>query len=618
MTAQPSPSVALDALREGLRPERRLSVSEWADANRQLSRAASSEPGQWRTSRTPYLREPMDNLSSSSDVQRVVLMFGAQLGKTEMGNNWVGYSIDHAPGPMLVVQPTVEVAKRYSKQRVAPMIAATPVLRDRVRDPRARDSGNTLMVKEFDGGVLIITGANSPAGLRMMPVAKLFMDEIDAYPADCGGEGDPVLLAEKRTTTFTQRKLLVTSTPTIRGRSRIEDEYNQSDRRRYYVPCPHCGNMDWLRWENIRYPDKEPDKVALVCIECEGRIDERFKTQMLVAGEWRATADGDGRTVGYHLSSLYSPLGWKSWSECVYEFEQAKRQPDKLKVFVNTVLAETWEERSEGVEPEAIRERLERYDAEVPVGVGVLVASVDVQGDRLEAQVVGFGSHEESWLIAFTQLIGDPSRAQVWYELDAFLSQEFEHVSGRKLTIATTVVDSGGAHTEEVYRYCAARWSRRRVFPIKGGSETGKPLVGRPSSTNRYKVPLFVLCTDAGKERVVSRLRIASAGPGMMHLPAWIDDEYIEQLASEKAVRKYVKGRGSVRVWQKVRERNEALDLTVYSLAALYIMGPTLVKSLPEHAARWAKPVDADEVAAKPVEPAAQRKRPGKSWVKDW
>ena len=615
------------AFAAGLMPDPDTTISGWADEHRVLSEVASAEPGRWRTERTPYLREIMDALSPSSPAERVVVMSGAQIGKTECGNNWVGYVIHRCPGPMLLVQPTVEVAKRVSKQRIAPMIAATPVLRERVAESRSRDSGNTVQVKEFEGGLLIITGANSGAGLRSMPIRFLFMDEVDEYPGDVDGQGDPVALAEKRTATFSRRKVLLTSTPTVKGLSRIEREFLGSDQRRYFLPCPLCGHMDYLLWRGpehhrIEWEEGTPESAHMVCGSCNETVEERYKTEMLARGEWRPTANSDGRTVGFHLSALYSPLGWKSWARCAAEFVEAKEDPFRLKTWVNTVLGETWEERGDSVAAGSLQARLERYPAEVPSGVGVLVAAVDVQGDRLEAVVKGYGAGEESWLIAFTQLQGDPATEAVWFDLDQFLGQKFDHVSGQKMKVECTAVDSGGAHTEHVYRYARARFGKR-VFPIKGGSIAGRPLVERPSRHNRYNVPLYVLCVDTGKDLVFSRLKIGSAGPGYVHLPDWVDDEYLAQLTAEKAIRKYVKGRGAVREWIKLRERNEALDLEVYALAALHMLGQPFIRGLKARAAKFAVPtLGLPEGPAGGTGAAAEanprRRRGTTGWVMGW
>jgi len=544
---------------------------------------------------------------------------------TEAGSNWLGYIIHHAPAPTLILLPTVEVARRFSRQRLDPAIRGTPVLRERVREARSRDSGNTMTSKEFPGGIVILTGANSAAGLKSMPIRYLFCDEVDEYPGDVEGQGDPVGLAEKRTTTFPRRKVFLVSTPTTKHLSRIEKEYLASDQRRYFVPCPACGRMDWIRWENIRWEPNEPKTARLVCVGCGVLIEEHHKPEMLARGEWRATAASDTGTVGFHVSSLYSPLGWRSWPQCVGEFLAGKEDPYRLKTWVNTILGETWEERGDSADPNAILERAERYAAEVPNGVGVLVASVDVQGDRLEAQVKGYGASEESWLIAHTQIHGDPGREKVWHELDAFLKQPFTHESGRKIHVECVAVDSGGHHSEEVYRFCKLR-SHRRVLAVRGGNERGKPVVGEPTRHNRYRTPLFTLCTDTAKEIVMARLRISAAGPGYCHLPEWVDEEYVAQLTAEKAVRKYVKGRGTVREWVKTRERNEALDLEVYCLAALYILGPHFVKSLPERAARLAVPVpkggetkEPEPARRAPRDPAIEEYlRRRNSWVHGW
>jgi phage terminase large subunit GpA-like protein len=462
-----------------------------------------------------------------------------------------------------------------------------------------------------------------------MPIRYVFCDEIDEFPGDVEGQGDPIYLAEKRTTTFARRKVFLVSTPTIKGLSRIEREFLASDQRRYYVPCPFCGNFDWIRWENIRWDENQPKTAALACLNCGSLIDEHHKTTMLAKGEWRPTAESSSGTVGFHLSSLYSPLGWKSWSSCVEEFLQSKSEPVKLKTWINTVLGNTWEERGDSADPSVLISRAERYAAEVPNGVGVLVASVDVQGDRLEAQVKGYGAAEESWLVAFSQFHGDPGRETVWHELDAFLQQEFTHESGRKVRIECVTVDSGGHHSEQVYRFCKVR-SGRRVFAVRGGGERGKPVVGRATQHNRYRTALFTLCVDTAKEIVMSRLRIGSPGPGYCHLPEWVDAEYVAQLTAEKAIRKYVKGKGTVREWVKTRERNEALDLEVYCLAALYILGPAFVRALPERAAQWAKPQAvsaATPLEARPAQSFPRRKgwatsglwrgRRG-SWVDGW
>lgn len=630
MALQRAETLVLNAYAAGWQPDPVLTVSEWADAHRQLG-YTSPWPGGWRTARTPYLREIMDCLSATNPARRVVFMKGSRVGATEAITNAIGYAIHHSPGPILFVEPTGEDAKDESKTRLAPMFEDTDALRDLVADPKSRDSGNTILRKEFPGGLLRLVGANSKNAFRRVAVRYLFLDEVDAYPADVQGEGDPLFLAEQRASTFQRRKIFITSTPTIKGFSRIEKEFLASDRRRYFIPCPECGHMDFLTWEGrdwlgsddeihfrIEWDPGKPKSVRAVCPSCAAKIPERFKPQLFAAGEWRPTAESQGETLGYHLSALYSPLGMKGWAECAAEFLMAKQDPSKLKPWVNTVVGEPWEERGTSIEAKTLAARREAYPAEVPNGVGILVASVDTQDTWLEAQVKGYGAGEESWLIAHTQVHGDPGLDSTWLQLDEFLTQEFTHQSGRKLKAMCTAVDSSGHHADDVYKFCRARLGRR-VFAIRGGNEHGKPLVPeRPSNRNRYRAPVWTLCTDTAKDTIYSRLKVESSGPGYLHFPDWADDEYFEQLTAEKALRVYRKGRGSVRKWEPIRERNEALDLEVYCLAALYILGPGVVNSLAERAAALIKPPEepSDGGAPPPQTPRARPPRGG--WMEGW
>ena len=563
-------SIYDEAFCQGLKPDPLLTVSEWADQHRMLSSVASSEPGPWRTSRTPYLKEVMDCLSPSSPVERVVAMFASQTGKTEAGLNWIGHVIHHVPGPMLMVQPTVEMAKRYSKQRIAPLIEASPVLRELVKPARSRDSGNTVLTKEFPGGALMMTGANSAVGLSSTPVRFLFLDEVDRFSADVDQEGDPIGLAIQRAATFYNRKILLTSTPTIKGFSRIEAAYVESDQRRYWVPCPECGEFQILEWRQVRWPKGEREKAFYLCIHCGTELQDHQKGWMLENGHWIAEAQGDGKTAGFHLSGLYSPHGWTSWGEIAVEHGQVYKDPPRLKVWCNTKLAESWEEDADRIDGEGLMERREDWGALLPPDVAVLTAGADVQDDRLEVEIVGWGRDEESWSIDYRVLWGDPSSPAVWKDLDDFLSRTFPH--SRELpdmAIRAVAVDTGGHHTLKAYAFCRARQGRR-IWAIKGRGGMGVPIwPRRPSKNNKGKVPLFIVGVDACKEAVMSRLRLEEPGPGTMHFPKERDAEYFKQLTAESVVTRYHKGR-PIREWKKKdSDRNEVLDCRVYALAAL-------------------------------------------------
>ena len=566
---------------EGLRPEEPLTVSEWADRYRKLSSKASAEPGPWRTGRTPYLREPMDCLSSSSPVQRVVMMFAAQTGKTEAGSNWLGYVIDHAPGPMLCVQPTVEMAKRLSKQRLESMITDTPCLAAKIAPARARDSGNTMFSKEFSGGIMLLTGANSATGLRSAPCRYLFADEVDAFPSDVDGEGDPVALAERRTTTFARRKILLTSTPTVKDFSRIEAEYLRSDQRRFYVPCPSCGGMQWLQWPRLKWDAKRPGDVRYQCEHCGERFEENHKPAILSAGEWRATAPSDGRTAGFQLSGLYSPLGWCSWEQLVDDFLRAKSDAPALKAFVNTRLAETWEEdyaaavSADGL----IAKRLAYESGTCPDGVVLLTCGVDVQDNRLAVSVWGWGEGETGWMIWHQELMGDPTQTEVWAQLDQVLVTQWATAGNKSLKVSQVAVDSGGHCTHEVYRYVRDR-VRQNVVAIKGSSRRNSPAVGKGSKVDvswqgrvlKRGVTLYQLGTDTIKTTLFGRLRHNEAGGiGTLHFGMAADQEYFRQLTSERQALRYHRG-FPIREWvKKAGDRNEALDCVVYAYAAMLL-----------------------------------------------
>ena len=577
-------SVWRTAFMDGLRPEQALTVSEWADKHRRLSSKASAEPGPWRTGRTPYLREPMDCLSTTSSVQRVVMMFAAQTGKTESGSNWLGYVIDHAPGPMLLVQPTVEMAKRLSKQRLESLVTETPALAAKIAPSRSRDSGNTMFSKEFPGGMMLLTGANSATGLRSTPCRYIFCDEVDAFPLDVDGEGDPVSLAEKRATTFARRKILLTSTPTVKDFSRIEAEFERSDQRRFYVPCPCCGEMQWLKWVQLKWEKNDPTTAVYECEHCRERFAEIHKPAMLRQGEWRATAPSDGKTAGFHLSGLYSPLGWLSWADMVDDFLRAKADAPMLKSFVNTRLAETWEEDfASKVSADALLERCEPYAAgKLPEGALAVTIGVDVQGgggsagDRLAVSVWAWGREEEGWLVDHQEIYGDPCRPEVWKQLDVLVMHQWEHVSGGKLRADVVAIDSGGHATAEVYQYARER-SGAGVIAIKGQSQRGKPPIGKASKvdinaqgrTLKRGAQVFPVGGDTIKTTLFGRLKHNERGAGYLHFHAQTGAEYFEQLTAEKQALRYVKG-FPVREWvKKPSARNEALDCLVYAYAAL-------------------------------------------------
>ena len=559
---------------DGLARDPIQTVTEWANEYRFLSSVSSSEPGKWQTERTPYLQEIMDCLSPNNPCEKVVFMKGAQVGGTECGNNWMGFCVCNAPGPMLIVNPTTETAKRTSRMRIDPAIENCPVLRDKIKSPRSRDSGNTMLMKEFPGGILILTGANSPVGLRSLPVRYLFLDEVDGFPDEAGTEGDPVDLAVQRTATFNNRKIFMVSTPTIKDASRIEQAFLEGDQRYYHVPCPHCGHFQVLRWRNVIFDPKNLTEAVYKCEKCEAIWHDYEKEQILKKGKWIASKPNvNSGVVSFHLSSLYSPHGWTSWTSIAREFLDSKNDPSRLQVWTNTKLAETWEDMAgQQIDPTSLMVRREKWGPELPRQVVILTCGVDVQDNRLELEIVGWGRGEESWSIDYQVLYGDPSTPELWAQLDEVLSRKYSHSKDvPDLSIAATCIDSGGHYTDYVINYCHAR-RLHGVFAIKGVGGVGKPIwPATASKSNNTKKPVYLIGVNDAKDTLMRRLHLEdSSGPGIWHFPMDRESDWFEQITNEVASKKLSKGR-LIREWvpRKNGVRTEGLDCRVYAYAAL-------------------------------------------------
>ncbi|MBQ2697062.1 MAG: phage terminase large subunit family protein, partial [Clostridia bacterium] len=503
-----------------LKPPPALTLSEWADRHRYLSPEGSGTLSRWHTDKAPYQREIMDAIGDPA-TRKVVAMLAAQVGKTDAFIlNALGYHIDHAPAPILVLQPTVEMGETFSKDRLAPMLRDTPRLQGKV-DLKSRFAGNTILKKNFPGGHVTIVGANSPAGLASRPIKVLRCDEVDRYPASAGTEGDPLALAEKRQTTFWDRKTVLVSTPGLKGASRIEVEYRRSTREEWTVPCPRCGEYQPLLWANVRFDPNDPEgEVTMRCPRC-GQESGEYDWKAAGSRGRFVAEDPAAKVRGFHLNTLAS--SFCSWREVVDKFLLAKEQldlgnPEGMMVWVNTELGETWEEQGERLDEIELMSRREVYGAEVPDGVLVLTAGVDVQADRFEIEVVGWGAGKESWGIRYQRIFGDLLKDQVWDDLDQFLLTPFHKEDGTPLSILSACIDSGdGKHTDLVYRFCKER-THRRVWAIKGRGGEGFPFIDRTRNT-RIKVPLFLIGVDSGKALLHHRLRHKVKGPNYCHFP---------------------------------------------------------------------------------------------------
>lgn len=571
-----------------LKPPPQLTVSQWADQHRKLSPESAAEPGQWRTDRAPYQREIMDAVTDPL-IREVVVMKSAQVGWTEILGNVVGFHIDRDPSPILLIQPTLEMAETWSKDRLAPMVRDTPALQGKIKDARSRDSGNTLLHKTFPGGHITIAGANSPAGLASRPIRIVLCDEVDRYPASAGTEGDPISLARKRATTFWNRKVLMGSTPTVKGESRIEAAFEVSDQRYYLVPCPHCETEDRLTWANVKWPPNDPRRAYYACPHCGAVVDDRHKPYMLARGRWQATAGSDG-IAGFHLNELYSP--WVKFGDMAVAFVEAKDRPEMLQTWVNTCLGETWVERGEVPKLDAVLKlRADYRMGDVPDGALALTCGVDVQRTRLVYEIRAWGPEMASWVVEFGELWGETDQPDVWNRLSDLTRTEY---GGRLIRVM--LIDSGYL-PDKVYAFCRTHGNVAK--PSKGHDTLSIPVraskvdVSHRGVTIKASQQLWHVDASYFKTMVHNRLAWPQDQPGAWHLPADIPEEYARQLIAESRI---VLPNGKA-VWKRHDRENHALDCAVLNCAAARILGIDRIRP------RAPEPKPEEEVPMPPPQP---------------
>lgn len=557
-----------------LAPPPTLKISQWADRYRVLSSESSAEAGKWNTARAEYQREIMDCIIES-DIEDVVVMSSAQVGKTEILLNVIAYFIDYDPSPMILIQPTDLLAQAFSKDRLAPMIRDTPKLKNKIADAKSRDSENTILHKKFMGGHITMIGANTPTNLASRPIRIVLCDEVDRYPTSAGKEGDVVKLAEKRTNNFWNRKKIKVSTPTIKGQSAIEKEYQSSSQGEWCVYCPSCNMIQRYDFKRLRFDDAK-----MKCICC----NEYFSKT-----EWESKKGiwihryPENKKRGFHLNEMAS--SWRSWEEIIKDFKNANDDfkntgsYEALKVFVNTALGESWELRGKSADDDSLIIRRELYSADLPEGVLLLTAGVDVQDDRFEIEVVGWGKGYESWGIQYHKIYCNPAKQESWEKLEKFLENEYYFEKGNSLLIAAACIDTGGHHTDESYHFLNKMEKKnKRIYGVKGMGGAGFPLIYKESRNTKNKVKIFILGVDAGKEKIFARLQIEEIGAGYCHFPLneekKYDEVYMKGLNSEQLVTSIVNGRAKNKWVKKSGARNEPLDLRNYATAAAEILSP--------------------------------------------
>ncbi|WP_241331188.1 phage terminase large subunit family protein [Burkholderia cenocepacia] len=573
----------LEARRRNIQPPPKLTLSEWAAKYAVLSRETSAQTGRFRA--FPYQNGIMDAVTDPT-VETITVQKSARVGYTKILDHVAGYFIHQDPSPMLVVQPRVEDAEDYSTTEIEPMLRDTPVIAEIVGDLKRKDAKQKILKRVFrNGSSISFVGANSPGGFRRITARIVSFDEVDGYPVQgAGKEGDQIKLGIKRTESFWNRKIILGSTPTVKGYSRIEKSFENSDQRRYHVPCPHCGEYQVLEWGGPDTPhgmkwDKDengvglPDTVYYVCRHNGCIIHDVDKPDMVERGEWRASKPFNGH-AGFHIWAGYSLFPNASWRNLVAEWLEVKDDPLARQTFINLVLGETYEDRGDrALKEDRLAARAEVWSAEVPDGVAVLTAGVDTQGDRFEVEVIGWGRNEESWSVAYEVIEGDMETPDPWDRLDAFLKRIWHRADGRGFEIMAVCHDSGGNHTQKVYEFSKARLGRR-VWAIKGESAVAgrrNPVwpTKKPTRKTRSSFRPVIIGVNSAKDTVRNRLHVEAPGPGYMHFPTDRDINYYAQLTSERQVRK-VSGGQVYKVWELPPGRaNEALDCRVYGYAAL-------------------------------------------------
>lgn len=589
-------AAAQGALLEAFEPDPDISIWEWADKHRVLTSKVANVTGPYRSAMTPFLRVPMYHLSPQSPVEKVVLMKGAQVGASEAAVNAIGYYSHLVPSSMMMVHPSVETAQRFSRVRIAPLYQDTPVLRHLLGGLKSRDGANSMMLKEFPGGQIMLAGSNAGAGLRSMIFGIGLFDEVDAWSVSAEEEGDPLELARRGMSTFEgRRKEMILSTPSIRNRSKIEREYLDTEQNRFYVPCPKCGHKQQLLWKdehgNIRLTWKgkgDKRRVYMPCEECKFEIRNYHKPKMLLGGEWRATKpENYSREVwGGWISGLYSPAFGYSWERMVKDFLRVRKNPMLFKVWVNQRLAETWVDEGEAPDWETLYNRREDYPmSECPEGADVLVCGVDVQGDRVEYEVVGYGPGLRSWSIESRAIPGDPADPELWAKVAALLDREFPCADGNGYRRLSGMCVDSGYETQTVYG-----WVRNqhpgKVWAVKG-YERQVTILSNPTAVDvtiggrkiTRGCKLWKIGVSVAKTELYGFLRQRRADtPGAPYPPGYSrfpqhSEEYFKQLCAERLVQ-VIDKRGFLKYeWQKMRQANEALDCRVYARAATAILG---------------------------------------------
>jgi phage terminase large subunit GpA-like protein len=563
-----------------------LTVSQWADEKRRLPKTSAARGGRWQTNRTPYLRGIMDAIHEPG-VKKIATMKGSQIGGSEALHNILGYHIDHSPCPMLLVHPSDGVAEQWSKDRLDDIVQSTPSLRRAINKAKS-----TLTYKEYKDGFLVVGGANTPNTFARWSVLLAMGDDVDRWPAVVGEEGDPADLLINRLETFDDGVAIYVSTPTLKD-GRIDTLYQRSDQRRYFVSCPHCRREDWITWNapahfRVAFDNADASTARIECPECQAHLNEAARRSMIAGGDWRPTATAkEHGLVGFHLPTMLSTFTAVTLESLVEKWLDAHgKGKDSIRVFINTKLAEGWEDRTARIDPQSFMSRREDYGegVEVPAAAVALTCGVDVQGNRFELQVIAWGAADERWVIDYRVIDGSPKIPDTWTLVLQALGRKYRHASGVDLPIHITFIDSGH-EADAVYDF-VLKYQTRRIHCSKGyGGKSGNPIVGKPSPPRgSRRVPLYPVNVDDAKRNVISSLDMKVPGPSYSHFPLHVDavdEEYFAMLVAEhEEVVRNKRGVATHTVWVEDRPRNEALDTAVLCLAGFRKLRPNIPQML--------------------------------------
>lgn len=565
-------------LRNALKPPPNYKISEWADNNRILSTSTSSKSGKWQTKNSPYMKFIMDMITDPY-TEQVTLMMCSQVGKTELLLNIMGYYIDNDPCPMMFIMPTKDLVEEFSKRAFASMMRESPCFHDKIHIDK-KSSANNIDYKEFKGGLVLFVGSQKANALASVPIRIVLADEIDRFAVDADGEGNPINLAKKRTANFPNRKWILCSTPTVHEKSQIVKEYEASSKYRYYCECPFCKYKQYLKWLNVKWYDEKPDTARYVCEHCGTLWEDLDRYKAIDNGEWIAENPSITRNIGFHLPRMAS--GFCRLSDVVKEFIDAKGDPKKLKVFINTVLAETTRESADETSPNFIMDRAEDFDSDnIPDEVMILTAGADIQKDRIECMIVGWGAGYQAWVLDNITIKGDPLQEDVWNKLDILLKREHRsNFYKQNLRVKYCAVDSGHL-PQRVYDYCYKNNTLDdcKVFATKGQqsiSRGGHPLFNKQQILNSQSVreasKPFMVGTYEAKTWLHEYLNYPTSQKGYWHFPKKFNLDFYEQITSEKRYLEFKNGKERYR-WEKPNSstRNEALDTAVLNLWLIHV-----------------------------------------------